>query len=124
RERPRRYQGGDRLNFRPWRVRPPEVRIRRASGPARSRDGGEWADSYVRRNSRRAARARGGRRRDQAGGYPYRYDEGERCGRPAREQNGLGGPHYTFADWHRGCLGREVPAPEPEAGHAGAEVPA
>ena len=57
-------------------------------GSARSRDE-RVGDSYVRAT---VAVLPGQRSTsDQAGGYPYRYDEGERCGRPAREQNGLGG---------------------------------
>ncbi len=72
RHRPRRLQGGDRRDHRPQRVRAPQIRIRRASRPARAGDRGVGPHPHLGRHRRRAARGRGSRHPDRRQGSAHR----------------------------------------------------
>ncbi len=121
-ERPRRLQGGHRLDLGRGRVRAPQVRIGRAPRAAHSRDRDGRAHPHLGGHRRGAARGRGRRHRYPARGHPHRYHARGRRRRPARQQDGIGRAHDASADRHRRRLGGEVAAPEPAARHAGAAL--
>ena len=121
RDRPRRLQGGHHGDHRPRRLRPAQVRIRRASGPARAGDRGERAHPHLGRDRRGAARGRGGRHPDRGQGPAHRRLPLERAGRPVGQHDRQRRAHHPSADRPRGAAaGREIAAQEQGQGAEGA----
>ena len=120
--RPRRLQGGDRAHRRGRRVFAIEVRVGRAPRAARPRNRGAGAHPHVGVHGRRATRGRRTRRdrdrprRDPRGRLPL-----VRRGRPAREQDRIGGADHAPAHRHRRRMpGRPLAAPQPRSRDEGA----
>ena len=113
RDRHRRLQGGDRHRLGPRRVRPAEVRIRRAPRAARAGDRGPGPHPHLGRNRGGAARGRGSRRQDRREGPAHRRLPLVRAGRPVGQHHRQRGAHHPHPDRRGGePAGREEPAQE------------
>ena len=90
RGRGRRLQGNHRQCRRQGRVRAAEVRVGRPPRAARAGDRGAGAHPHIGGDRRGAARGRGRRHRDQAGGPQCRDAARLKQGRPARQHHRFG----------------------------------
>ena len=100
------------------RLRPVEVRERRAPRAARAGDRGERAHPHVDGDGGRAAGSRGSGRPDRRQGSAHRHVLLERPRRPERQHDLLGRPDHPPPDrTRRLAAGREVAGQEPREGH-------
>ena len=121
RERGGRLQGGRVRGQGRRRVLGLQVRGRHAPRAARPGDRVAGPHPHLDRDGRGHARGRGGRGRDRGEGPEDRRHALDRPRRPEREHDRLGRPDHAPADRdRRRDAGREVAAPEPPEGDAGA----
>ena len=119
--RGRRLQGGDLRGQGRGRLLGLQVRGRHPPRAAGAGDRVAGPHPHLDRDRRRAARGRGGRGRDRPERPPDRRLPLLRARRPVGQHDRLGGADHPQADRDRRLdAGREVPAPEPGEGDAGA----
>ena len=118
-----RLQGNHRGGRRPRRVRPAQVRERRASRAARAGHRDARPHPHLGGDRRGAAGGRGNRLRHQRGRSEDRHHARQRRRRPARQQDGIGDPHHPSADRRRRRgAGGALAASQPRQGDGAAAL--